>query len=133
MPRSGGVWDEVAAGEAELMVVGDARGEREQSYADSHPEVVQGPGSVAFESEGALGGVDDRGRFLMSPSNHASTWHQPSRGRSPAPGLAAVDAITPKPAEALSALSHTGHEWMAHSDIADHDQSEIMFPLDMWQ
>src|ERR1700683_5492365 len=60
MPRLGGVWDEVAAGEAELMVVGDAGGEREQSDADPDPEVVQGSRSVAFESEGAFGALDDR-------------------------------------------------------------------------
>ena len=60
MPRLGGVWDEVAAGESELVVVGDAGGECEQAYADADAEVVEGSGSVAFESEGAFGGLDDR-------------------------------------------------------------------------
>src|SRR6202034_1154395 len=60
MPRLGGVWGEVAARESELMVEHDASCEREQSDTDSDAEVVQGSGSVAFEAEGAFGGLDDR-------------------------------------------------------------------------
>jgi hypothetical protein len=44
----------VAAGETEVVVVGDACGEREQADADADAEVVQGAGAVAFESEDAL-------------------------------------------------------------------------------
>ena len=50
----------MAAGESEVVVVGDARGEREQSDADPDAQVVQGAGAVALEPESAFGGVDDR-------------------------------------------------------------------------
>ena len=50
----------MAAGESEVVVVGDARGEREQSDADPDAQVVQGAGAVALEPEYAFGGVDDR-------------------------------------------------------------------------
>jgi hypothetical protein len=42
------------------MVERDAGGECEQSYADSHAEVVKGSGSVAFETKAAFGALDDR-------------------------------------------------------------------------
>src|SRR5437868_4113360 len=45
---------------ARLVVVGYAGGEREESYADPDAQVVQGAGAVAFEAEGAFGGLDDR-------------------------------------------------------------------------
>ena len=95
MPRSDGVWGEVTAGEAEVVVVGDAGGEREQSYADPDAEVVQGAGAVAFEAEDAFGGLDDRfdalahagddgclsgfglavGRMIVAPSSAAACWN----------------------------------------------------------
>jgi hypothetical protein len=52
-----------------LVVVGDAGGEREQAYADADAEVVQGAGTVAFETEGAFGALDDRFDALAYPGD----------------------------------------------------------------
>src|SRR3954465_15219803 len=57
--RLGAVVDECAAGAAEVMVEGDAGGEREQALAEAGSEAVQGAGAVAFEAEQVFEGPED--------------------------------------------------------------------------
>src|SRR5215211_4483024 len=57
--RLGVVGRECAAGAAELVVEGDAGGEREQALADAGSEAVQRAGAVAFEGEQVFEGPED--------------------------------------------------------------------------
>src|SRR5438046_9443987 len=55
-----GVGGEVAAGVADLLVVPQAGGERQQSQADAGGDAERGAAAVTLEREGVLERVDDR-------------------------------------------------------------------------
>ncbi len=52
--------DEMAAWVADVPVVPEAGGEREQALRDAGDEALQGASAVAFDRELVLAGVDDR-------------------------------------------------------------------------
>src|SRR4029079_19824816 len=56
----GGVVGECAAGAAELVVEGDAGGEREQPQGDAGEQVAGCSGAVSFEGEQVFAGPEDR-------------------------------------------------------------------------
>src|SRR3954447_25637250 len=57
--RLGGVVGDCSAGAAELVVEGDAGGEREQAHRDAGEQVAWCAGAVPFEGEQVFAGPED--------------------------------------------------------------------------
>src|SRR5918992_4256245 len=69
-----GVGGEVPAWLADLPVLPEARGEREQAQGDADAETGEGAGAVAFEAELAFAGPEHRFDALADEPERAVAW-----------------------------------------------------------
>jgi len=96
----------MAARVADVLVVPQAGGEREQALGDAGDEAGHGVGAVAFERELALDGVDDR----FDPLAHASEAAEPAglvlrSGRRKIAPSSVMSVSKSSPAKPLSAIT----------------------------
>src|SRR6266511_1102858 len=98
---------EVAAGVADLPVVPEAGGEREQALGDAGDQAGHGVGAVLFERELAFDRVDDRFDPLADAAEAAEAWllvFAVAQRRKSARS-SAISASNSSPAKPLSAIT----------------------------